>query len=103
MDDVTSREDFYRQRGLHTDARIGWMLTRAAERWGDREAVVFEGRRITYGQLWRWSTAIAHDLVASGVAPGDRLLWQLPNCLEGLALHMAGWRIGAVCVPVVPL
>lgn len=97
------REAYYRQRGLHTDERIGWVLTRAVDRWPNREALIFEGRRLTYRDLWRWVTAVAHDLVANGVRPGDAILWQLPNSLEGVVLHMAGWRIGAVCVPVVPL
>ncbi len=79
------------------------MLTRAVERWPDREALIFEGQRVTYRDLWRWVTLVARDLVSDGVRPGDTILWQLPNCLEGIVLHMAGWRIGAVCVPVVPL
>ncbi|MEW6472849.1 MAG: AMP-binding protein [Actinomycetota bacterium] len=98
-----NRSEWLRARGLHTDQRIGEVLTRAAERWPEREAVVFEGRRLRYRELARWVTAVASDLVDGGVRPGDRLLWQVPNCLEGLVLHMAGWRIGAVCVPVVPL
>lgn len=97
------REDRWRARGLHTDERIGWMLTRAAERWPGREAVVFEGQRLTYHELWRWTSAVAADLVERGLRPGDRLLWQLPNCLEAVVLHFAAWRVGAVCVPVVPL
>ena len=103
MDDVATLHDRYRQRGLRTDERVGWVVTRAAERWPDREAILFEGERLTWRDMWRWVTAVAHDLVAAGITPGDRVLWQLPNCLEGLVLHMAGWRIGAVCVPVVPL
>ncbi|HVW32492.1 MAG TPA: AMP-binding protein [Acidimicrobiia bacterium] len=98
-----ARREWYRARGLHTDERIGWVLTRAADRWPDREALVFEGRRLTYGALQRWVTAVAADLHAAGLRPGDRLLWQLPNSLEGVVLHLAGWRLGLVCVPVVPL
>ncbi|MGH2728032.1 MAG: AMP-binding protein, partial [Actinomycetota bacterium] len=97
------REGFYRARGLRTDERVGWLLTRAAERWPDREALLFEGQRLTYRDLWRWVAVVARDLVTDGVRPGDTILWQLPNSLEGIVLHMAGWRIGAVCVPVVPL
>jgi acyl-CoA synthetase len=103
MSDRAERRNYYRDRGLHTDARIGWVLTRACERWPDNDAIIFEDRRITYRQLWRWSTAVANDLVASGLRPGHRLVWQLPNCLEALVLHWAGWRVGAVCVPVVSL
>lgn len=96
-------QEHWRARGLHTDERIGWMLTRAAERWPRREAMVFEGQRITYHDLWRWCSGVAEDLLQGGLRPGDRLLWQLPNCLEAVVLHFAAWRVGAVCVPVVPL
>lgn len=100
---VKARSEQWRARGLHTDERIGWLLDRAAECWPDGEAIVFDGRRLTYRELWRWTTVVAGELVGRGVAPGDRLLWQLPNSLEGLVLHLAAWRIGAVCVPVVPM
>jgi acyl-CoA synthetase len=95
-------EERYRSRGLRTDERIGWVLSRAAERWPDRTALVCDGRRYTYMELWRWVTRLAEQLVASGVQSGDRLLWQLSNSAEALALHLAGWRAGALCVPVVP-
>jgi acyl-CoA synthetase (AMP-forming)/AMP-acid ligase II len=103
MGDAVDRATRYRQLGLHTDARIGWLLDRAADRWPDREAIVFEQERITYRELWRWTTAVADDLVANGVKPADSVLWQLPNSLEAVVLHLATWRIGAVSVPVVPL
>jgi acyl-CoA synthetase (AMP-forming)/AMP-acid ligase II len=95
-------EQRYRTRGLRTDERIGWMLSRAAERWPERTALVCDGRRYTYAELSRWVTRLAVQLVESGVRPGDRLLWQLPNSAEALAVHLAGWRAGALCVPVVP-
>lgn len=95
-------EQRYRSRGLRTDERIGWLLSRAAERWPERTALVCDGRRYTYAELSRWVTRLAVQLVESGVRPGDRLLWQLPNSAEALAVHLAGWRAGALCVPVVP-
>jgi acyl-CoA synthetase (AMP-forming)/AMP-acid ligase II len=100
---MSARDAYYYDRGLWSDERIGWTITRAAERWPQGEAIVFGSRRVTYSQLWRWSTRVASDLVAAGIGPGDRVLWQLPNSLEAVALHLAAWRIGAVSVPVVPL
>jgi len=92
-----------RRRGLETDEEIGGLLRSAAALWPNREAVVFGTTRLTFAGLHRWSERVAADLVQAGVSPGDRILWQVPNSLEGLVLHLAGWRIGAVCVPVVPL
>lgn len=93
----------YRALGLRTGASIGWGIERAADRWGGREVLRFEDDRYTYGELNRWVNAVAGDLVAAGLGPGGRLLWQLPNSVEALVLHFAAWRIGVLCIPVVPL
>jgi len=93
----------YRDLGWRGDGRIGWTLTAGAEQWGHWDALVFEGRRWSYRALWRWVTAVAHQLVDCGLEPGDRLLWQATNSVEALVLHLAGWRIGVCCVPVVPI
>lgn len=95
-------EERYRSLGLRTDERIGWTLSRAADRWPGRTALVCEDSRLTYLELWRWVTATARALHEGGLRPGDRLLWQLPNSVEAVVLHMAAWRIGALCIPVVP-
>src|SRR5687768_9569089 len=42
---------------------------------GDRVAVSFEGRELTYAELERRSDQVAGLLQASGVKPGDRVAW----------------------------
>ena len=85
------------------DYNVGWFATRAAERWPNSEFAVFEGRRVSFGEFGTWVNRIADDLVANGVTRGDRVLVQLPNCLEVVAIQLATWRIGATAVPVVPI
>ena len=85
------------------DNSVGWFATRAAERWPRMEFAEFAGRRITFAELAAWVEAVASDLVSRGIHPGDRVLVQLPNCLEVIVLQLATWRIGAVAVPVVPI
>jgi acyl-CoA synthetase (AMP-forming)/AMP-acid ligase II len=97
------RRDRYRALGLWSDASVGGLVAGAAARWPEREAIAFEGVRLRWRELHAWSCAVARWLVARGIGAGDRVLWQLPNGLEGLALHLAAWRIGAVAVPVVPI
>lgn len=46
--------------------------------------------------------AVAKRLRACGVAPGDRVLWSLPNSLAWVALDLACQAIGAVSVIVHP-
>jgi acyl-CoA synthetase len=96
-------DELYRSRGLRTDERIGWKISRAAQRWPQRPAVLCDGIRLTYQELDAWTTAVGRRLVDLGLRSGDRLLWQLPNSLEAVILHLAAWRIGMLCAPVVPI
>ena len=82
---------------------VGLYAQRAAERWRELEFAELSGRRISFGELSTWVERIAGDFVSRGVEPGDRVLVQLPNCLEVIVLQLAAWRIGAVAVPVVPI
>lgn len=97
------REASYRQQGLWTEDRIGDLLTFAARERPDVELFSFGNVRVSYGQFDAWVTTVASDLVAHGVGPGNRVLVQLPNCLEALVLQVAAFRIGAVDVPVIPI
>ncbi|MGW0593803.1 class I adenylate-forming enzyme family protein [Streptosporangium sp. NPDC002607] len=93
----------YRAIGLWSDDRIGDLLPSQAKRYPDKELFCFEERRITYREFDGWTKTVAADLVRRGVRRHDRVLVQLPNCLEALVLQVAAFRIGAVDVPVVPI
>lgn len=83
--------------------RLGSLLDERAARHPDREYVSFEGDRYTYAAFADWVNAIAADLAGRGVRKGDRILIQVPNRMEALALQLAAFRIGAVNVPVIPI
>lgn len=93
----------YVQFGLWTSEPIALLLTAAARRWPERELIFINDQRYSYSDIARWATASAHDLLASGVSPGDQVLLHLGNCIELIVLQLALWRIGAVSVPVVPI
>jgi acyl-CoA synthetase len=93
----------YRELGLWDDQRVGDLVANQAARTPDRELFVFEGRRVSYGEFDAWVTTVASDLVRRGVRRGDRVMVQLPNCLEALVLQVAAFRIGAVDMPVIPI
>jgi acyl-CoA synthetase (AMP-forming)/AMP-acid ligase II len=97
------REAGYRATGLWTDDRVGDLLSTWARQRPDDELFSYEGRRMTYRQFDAWVGACAADLVGQGVGRRDRVLVQLPNCLEALVVQLAAFRIGAVDVPVVPI
>ena len=100
---VAYRHAGYRASGLWTDDTVAEVLSTRAGDHPDRELFLFEGRRVSYGEFESWTRAVAAALVERGVRPGDRVLIQLPNCLEALVMQAAAFRAGAVDVPVVPI
>jgi acyl-CoA synthetase (AMP-forming)/AMP-acid ligase II len=66
----------------------------------DAEAVVAGDVRWTWAELDERVTATARALVASGVAPGDRVAVWAPNSPEWIVLSLATHRAGAVLVPL---
>ncbi|MFD6925650.1 AMP-binding protein [Streptomyces sp. NPDC059944] len=83
---------------------IGANLDRAVAAWPDREALVDvpSGRRWTYARFGAAVDELAHALLASGVAKGDRVgIWAV-NCPEWVLVQYATARIGAVMVNINP-
>lgn len=103
MDDESDRRLSYVTSGLWTQDRIGDLVPQRAAQFPDRALFQFEERSVTYGVFGAWVERVASDLVARGVTRGDRVIVQLPNCLEALALQVAAFRIGALNVPVIPI
>lgn len=65
-----------------------------------RLAVSYKGRGITYGELDRYSSALASRLSVAGVQNGDRVLLSIP---AGIEFSVAEWAIikcGACYVPL---
>jgi len=83
---------------------IGQALDGAARQWGDREALVCpaQGVRLTWAQLHARCEAFAAGLLASGLAPGDRLgIWSL-NRAEWAITQFAAAKAGLILVTVNP-
>ncbi|BBD99878.1 hypothetical protein SAMIE_1033790 [Sphingobium amiense] len=60
-----------------------------------------KGRQtLTYGDAWRDSGRIGAGLLASGLAPGDRLLVVAPNGIAHMQVALGALRAGIVYVPV---
>ncbi|WP_326598999.1 AMP-binding protein [Streptomyces sp. NBC_01803] len=84
------------------DALLYSLLDDAARAYGGRTALVFFGRRVSYGALRRAVDRFAAGLRDLGVSPGDRVALVLPNCPQFVVTFFAALRIGAVAVPVGP-
>ncbi|MER7169260.1 (2,3-dihydroxybenzoyl)adenylate synthase [Micromonospora sp. NPDC000207] len=92
----------YRDRGYWRPVRLDEPLREWAARDPDRVALVEPDRRMTYGELDRWVDRLAGGLRALGVTEGDRVVVQLPNTLEFVAVTFALLRLGAPPVFALP-
>jgi fatty-acyl-CoA synthase len=79
---------------------FGQLVDQAAERWGDREALCFEGQRWSFAELRDETQRVAKGLIAAGIQPGDHVCLWLMNRPEYLFLIFAVAKIGAVLVPI---
>ncbi len=81
------------------------LTDRQVERgFGDRTALIGNGRRRTYKELADWSNRLAHALIdAYGVRPGDRVLIRSANNPAMVACWLAATKAGAVAVNTMPM
>ena len=75
-------------------------LERSARVWPDKTAVIYGSRRLTYSGLMADATRVARALQASGVEPGDRVAYLVPNLPEMLIAHFAVPLAGGVLVAI---
>ena len=91
-------------RSLRVPATSLWHnLKTSAERYPDKDALVFFGRVLCYRELAAQVDALAGTLHALGVQRGDRVLLNMQNCPQLVIAHFAILRANAVVVPVNPM
>ncbi|MEO3386942.1 AMP-binding protein [Mesorhizobium sp. CAU 1741] len=72
--------------------------------YGDRTALIGNGRRRTYKELADWTNRLARALVENyGVKPGNRILIRAPNNPAMVACWLAATKAGAVVVNTMPM
>jgi fatty-acyl-CoA synthase len=75
-------------------------LERSAIVFGDKTAIAYRDRDLTYQEMAALTTRVARALEASGVGQGDRVAFLCPNIPEMLVAHFAVPLLGAVLVAV---
>jgi HIP---CoA ligase len=78
---------------------IPGLVARAAALLAEREALVDERERLTFAQLGAQAERAGRALVASGIAPGDRVAIWAPNCTEWVIAALGISAAGGVIVP----
>ncbi|MFJ6808633.1 (2,3-dihydroxybenzoyl)adenylate synthase [Streptomyces anulatus] len=92
----------YRERGHWQETALGDLLRSWAARSGTRTAVVSGEERLSYAELDHRADTMAAGLIALGIAPGDRVLVQLPNTADFVVLFFALARCAAIPVLTLP-
>jgi long-chain acyl-CoA synthetase len=73
-------------------------LINNADKYYDKEAVIFEDQRITYGQLNDKSTQFANALIQLGINRHDRVIIFLDNSIESVISIWSILKTGAVFI-----
>jgi long-chain acyl-CoA synthetase len=87
----------------YPDIPLGRLLDNAVRDFPEREAVIFQGRKITYRQLGEEAANVASGLAQRGLKEGQRMAIMLPNCPQYIASYYAILKIGGIVVNVNPM
>jgi long-chain acyl-CoA synthetase len=68
---------------------LGSLTEEGIRKFGEYENCYFEGKWYTNVELNRMSNRLANGLKSLGIGKGDRVVTQLPNCVEIFAVFNA--------------
>ncbi|WP_404363991.1 long-chain-acyl-CoA synthetase [Marinobacter sp.] len=88
---------YYSLKNERKQLTLGTLIERNADRYGNRPAVLYEDRRLTYSEFNGWANRIAHYLRGQGLKKGDTIAIFLENRPELLATVTGAAKIGVVC------
>jgi long-chain acyl-CoA synthetase len=86
----------------YPSVRLDELLRRSAQRYPERSALIFFGRRTRYRALDEAVDHVARGFVRLGLKPGERVALFMPNCPQLVIGFYAVWRAGYVAVPTNP-
>ena len=77
-------------------------LEKSAERYPEKTALVYQGRRLTYQEVEERANRLAHSLIAEGIERWDRVAVFLENSVEAVVSVFAILKAGGVFLVVNP-
>ncbi|MBH0230091.1 long-chain-fatty-acid--CoA ligase [Halobacillus yeomjeoni] len=78
-------------------------LEESASVYGEKKALYFLGKELTYKELFHQSKALARYLQDLGLEKGDRISIMLPNCPQSVIAYYAILMAGGIVVQTNPL
>ncbi|MFW6113491.1 MAG: AMP-binding protein, partial [Actinomycetota bacterium] len=88
------------ERNLMRRANIGDIPNRTAAKYPDKEAVVWQDKRITFKELNANACRCANSFLDMGVKKGDGVSFMTHNCLQYIYSWMGLAKIGAIVNPL---
>jgi 3-oxocholest-4-en-26-oate---CoA ligase len=82
------------------DFNLADLFEAAVDAFTDREYLVAEGRRLTYGQMEERANRLAHHLAGAGVGPGDHVGIYALNSVEWVETAWAVFKLRAVWINI---
>jgi long-chain acyl-CoA synthetase len=79
------------------------IVDRAAAEWGDREAVVFRDRRMSFAELKGDADRAARAFLAAGLGKGTRMALLMPNTIWHPVAFFGALKAGATVVHLSPI
>lgn len=75
---------------------LGEFISDCAKKYGDKIAVIDDGKKYSYKDLEADSIKYANGLLKAGFKPGDKIVLQLPNCYEFIVIAFAMFKVGII-------
>ncbi len=85
-----------------TEATVHALFREQAAANPERTAVAWDGGRLSYGELDRWSDALAERLIAAGVATDQPVALVMERCPEAIVAALAILKAGGAYLPLDP-
>lgn len=79
---------------------VGALVTRSAQRFGDKTAIVADGKAWSFRQLDSLSSNVADSLRERDVGKGSVVSLYSPNCAQWVIAYYAILKLGAVVNPL---
>ena len=79
---------------------LGDLMDLQAEKYGDKDAIVFPDGRYSYQDIAMYAQNISKALLALGVEPGDRVGYFLQECIDTIGIIIGAAKIGAITAPI---
>jgi 2,3-dihydroxybenzoate---[aryl-carrier protein] ligase len=92
----------YRRQGYWRAETISQAVSRSAFAHPQRTAVADATRTLTYAQLLEEARSFREVLAKHGLRRGERIIIQLPNCVEFASLSLACFDLGVIPIMALP-